>query len=446
MSVVMEWVKTNVFIVIFAVLMIAALVTLPILSSSMNGGISKTMSKRVGLVSDLRSLEKTNVEQPQAATAVQSQPALVNEDLLEAYRQLGTEMRTDADAVINKALAFNRKDHDVFMDRIFPSMPPEESEVLPRRFHEALIEAYDALFDEINAGQPPTIVVLANELRRAEINFISQSVQKESRGDLTEEETQELTKKLGKIRLGKNREHAQAIEIYLDQYEALLHIPGWDQSQIPTEAYMFIWNWEYWITHEILMALHHANEKNETVLLAPVKQLISMTINGMPTVTPYATQTSRLGGGGVMGSTGSREGASDSGSSTEPDVVTSGGSINPSLPVPQDFAYRFTGRNTNALYDVFPVDLELIVDSTRIPEVLDAIAQENFFTITNLVIRPADPFVAASDGYMFGLAPVCHLELTVETVWLRQWTSEKMPDAVKKVLGMLDAQSASDDE
>ena len=369
----------------------------------------------------------------------------MNEKLLEEYRQLGTEMRSDADAVINKALAFNRKDHDVFMDRIFPSMPPAESEVLPKRFHEALMAAYDALFAEVNAGQPPTIEVLANELRRAEINFISQSVQKDSRDDLTEEEMAELTKKLGKIRLGKNREHAQSIEIYLDQFEALLHIPGWDQSQIPTEAYMFIWNWEYWVTHDILMALHHANEKHETVLLAPVKQLLSMTINGMPAVPQYAAPTSRLGGGGVMGGTGGREGAGTSGSTGEDEDIQ-GGAIVPSQPVPSDYALRFTGRSNNALYDVFPVDLALIVDSTRIPEILDAIAQENFFTVTNLVIRPADPFDAAGEGYMFGSAPVCYLDLTLETVWLRQWTSEKMPDAAKKALGIQVAQPASVDE
>ena len=82
------------------------------------------------------------------------------------------------------------------------------------------------------------------------------------------------------------------------------------------------------------------------------------------------------------------------------------------------------------------MDLELTGDSTRLPEILDAIAQETFFTITNLSIRPADPFAAASEGYMYGLAPVCYLDLTVETVWLRQWTSEKMPEAGKKALGI----------
>lgn len=431
MSIVMEWVKANVFIVIFALLMISALVTLPILSSSMNRGISKTVSVRAGLVSDLKSLEKKDVEPPPAAKPVESVQALVNEALLEAYRLLGTEMRSDADAVIASALAFNRNDHDVFMDNIFPSMPPEESEVLPKRFHEELMVAYDSLFSRINAGLPPTIEVLATELRRAEFNFISQSVQKNSRADLTEEETKELTRKLGKIRLGKNREHAQNIEIYLNRDEALF-IPAWDQSRIPTEAYMFIWNWEYWVTHDILMALHHANEKYETVLLAPVKRLLSLTISGMPGVPQYASPSSRLGGGGVMGSTGG--GQKTSGDDSQD--AASGSPIDPSRPVAPDYSYRFTGRNSNALYDVFPVDLELIVDSTRIPEILDAIAQENFFTITNLSIRPADPFVAASEGYMYGLAPACHLDLTVETVWLRQWTSEKMPDAVKKVLGI----------
>ncbi len=440
MSTVIEWVKANVFIVIFGLLMISALVTLPILSSSMNSGISKTMSSRVKLVTDLKALEKTTVESPRDHKPVPSEQALVNEALLEAYRQLGSEMRSDADAVIDSALAFNRKNHDVFMDNIFPSMPLDQSEVLPKRFHEELVKAYDSLFSRINAGLPPTTAVLATELQRAQINFISQSVQKESRDDLTQEETTERTKKLGKIRLGKNREHAQNIGIYIDTYQAL-NIPAWDQSQIPTEAYMFIWNWEYWVTHDILMALHHANEKYETVLLAPVKSLLSLNISGFPGVPQYAASGSRLGNGGVMGGSGGDQNA-DSDDSEEAAYTSS---INPSQPVAMDYSLRFTGRKSNALYDVFSVDLELIVDSTRIPEVLDAIAQENFFTITDLSISPADPFVAASDGYMYGLAPVCHLELTVETVWLRQWTAEKMPEAAKEALGIAGPASTPED-
>ena len=81
MRVVMERVKTNVFIVIFALLMISALVILPILSSSMNSGISKTVSERVKLVSELKALGKKDVEPPQAAKPVQGVPALVNEKL-----------------------------------------------------------------------------------------------------------------------------------------------------------------------------------------------------------------------------------------------------------------------------------------------------------------------------------------------------------------------------
>ena len=133
-----------------------------------------------------------------------------------------------------------------------------------------------------------------------------------------------------------------------------------------------------------------------------------------------------------MGSTGGAPKVSDDDSRG----AVAGDPIDPSQPVALDYSLRFTGRKSNALYDVFPVDIELIADSTRIPEILDAIARENFFTITNLSITPADPFLAASQGYMYGVAPVCHLYLTVETVWLRQWTSEKMPDDAKKALGI----------
>lgn len=433
---VIDWIKANVFIVIFALLMIAALVTLPMLSSGLSEGVKDTVSERAKMISNVRSLENTSVEPPSAGRPVEPQKAVVNEALLEQYRRLAEEMQADAEQVVAEALAFNQKDHRVLMESVFPEMPATQAEVLPKKFHERIVAAYDALLAEVGAGTPPDRDELAEELRRAQVNFISQSVQKDSLEDLTPDELSEMKKKLTEIRLAKNREHAENIEMYLT--EDALWIPVWDQTRIPSVALMFNWNWEYWVVHDVLMALHHANEEDETVLLAPVKRVLRLQVNDLPAVSQTAASSAsagplgggrRAGSGRSGGSSGGRSGGSDGGGATAapPD---------PSRQVPSDYSYRFTGRTSNPLYDVLTVDLDLIVDSTRIPEVLDQITQENFFTIVDLKMEPADPFEAAAAGYMYGSAPICRLELTLDTVWLRQWTSEKMPTETREVLGI----------
>jgi hypothetical protein len=97
---------------------------------------------------------------------------------------------------------------------------------------------------------------------------------------------------------------------------------------------------------------------------------------------------------------------------------------------------RFTGRKTNPLYDVKLVTLELVVDSRRIPEISEALSRQNFITIVDLQMSPVDAYQDIKEGFVYGQAPVSLLTVTLETVWLREWTSQFMPNEVKQALGI----------
>jgi hypothetical protein len=312
-------------------------------------------------------------------------------------------------------------------------MPPTQAEVLPKRFHEAAVAAYQSLLVRVRAGSPPDRAAVADELLRTQLNFISQTAQKDRLEDLTAEEKAELTKKLIEVRLAKNREQAERIGLYLA--ELTLPVPVW--TQVPSVAWMFNWNWEYWVVEDILAALYEANVEDQTVLLAPVKRVLSLSVTGLPNVSAAAPLPSAMPGG--MAAPGGRGRPSDGGSGASTGGKGTPAADQPTPPDPgrkidPDYSLRFTGQKSNPLYDVLTVNLVLIVDSTRIPEVLDAIAGQNFFTVVDLTMEPVDPFEAAASGYMYGSAPVCRLSLTIDTVWLRQWTSESMPEETKKVL------------
>jgi hypothetical protein len=87
--------------------------------------------------------------------------------------------------------------------------------------------------------------------------------------------------------------------------------------------------------------------------------------------------------------------------------------------------------------DVRYVNLDIVVETAPIPEVIDAIAQQNFMTVIWLRLNPVDSYEAARDGYYYGPEPVSHLSLQVETVWLRSWTAEHMPAATRSALGIM---------
>ena len=91
--------------------------------------------------------------------------------------------------------------------------------------------------------------------------------------------------------------------------------------------------------------------------------------------------------------------------------------------MPLDYSSSFTGRTTNPLFDVRHVEVELIVDSEKMPEVFDALARYNFMTIVKASVETVSLFDAIKSGYFYGSRPVSLIRLDLETVWCREWTT-----------------------
>ncbi len=147
------------------------------------------------------------------------------------------------------------------------------------------------------------------------------------------------------------------------------------------------------------------------------------------------------GGGGsgfsaglAPGGGGGRRGAG-SGAST-PAGGKAAAPLDPAREVPLDFAFSFTGRKTNPLYDVRLIQLVLIAETARIPVVLDALSRKNFITILDAKLEAVDAFEEVGEGYFYGSAGVSKLTLDLETVWLREWTAPLMPPDLKLALGI----------
>jgi hypothetical protein len=101
-----------------------------------------------------------------------------------------------------------------------------------------------------------------------------------------------------------------------------------------------------------------------------------------------------------------------------------------------DKSLSITGRTSNDVYDVRLVDCELVVATRGIPKVIDAIAQQNFMTVLDVKIRPANAFSAANGGFIYGIEPVSRVNIRLESVWLREWTADAMPSDLRDALGI----------
>ncbi|HWB19541.1 MAG TPA: hypothetical protein VG711_04505 [Phycisphaerales bacterium] len=438
----MSWVKANVFSVIFLALMVIAPVGMFFVSNSLNANVKKQVDDRYKKLAPLEQLEKTPVTQPGDSTDAGT-PAAVNQALLDDYQAASQELQKNAKGVYATALSFNRKDRGVIMDGVFPAPPEEELQTVPKQFHDALVEKYQDLLKRVHAGSPPPLESLRDILTKEKDLYISQTLQKALSDKLTKDDEDKLKEDLQIVRLKSYVEAANACGLYL-AIDAL-HVPEWVQSTLPTPSDLFAWQWQYWATEDVLSAIATVNDMNSAEMnevTAPVKRVLDLTVLDIPKgVATAGTSSSGSGGGGGggagrMSSAGGGSGASFSRNAppTAKSGNNTGGAAKASGGV--DYGVSFTGRTSNALYDVVKVSLRMVVETSKLPGVLDALAHQNFITVTDLNMTPRDAYADIVDGYFYGANPVSDVTLTLETVWLRDWTKEFMPEATKDALGI----------
>lgn len=451
---ILDWVKTNVFIVVFSVIVIAAPIAMWLVAAGMNQAVREEVSKRAQNYPQLVKLENPTIDIPGQAPI----KGMINDQFLEGYGKYAETLGKDAELVQKAAVEHNRRHHKAVMEGVLPEVPPTMREILPRKFWEAFVGmdgtggVYQQLLQEIGASSPPTLESMREDIERVRTQFITQELQKGDLGaPLSEQETKRLEEKLTSVRLNNYAMAADKTGLYLtlNEIESPQH---WPWPAQPSMSDLFNWQWQYWIQQDILGALHEANKSDQSVARAPVKRVISLRIFGL-TGSPAAPGGSgQQGGSGRLNSSGgarSGEGmdgdsgdGGDEGDGSGAAASPAGAAANPKAPVPLDYSASFTGRKTNPLYDVIVVQLDIVAETARLPAVLDALGRQNYITITGLVMIPADPFEAARDGFFYGGSPVSNVTLQLETIWLREWTNKYMPNEVKQSLSISVPQAA----
>lgn len=450
---VLEWLKHNVLIVVFGVIVLAAPVAMWFVSSGVNADVSAEVKKRADQHPRLVSLEKTDITPP---GETEPRTGVLNQGLLDAYKRIAEVRAEDAKAVKQAALQHNQKGRTVLSAQLFPSPPMSQAEVLPRRFHDSLVQAYRELLTSVGAGMPPSHDEMREQLEREWGTFIAQTLRKDPSEKLEPEELQRVSEKLSASRMARYAQAAERVGLYASLER--LGVPAWDAKRMPSMVELFNWQWQYWITQDVLQAVHAANGSLRTVTRAPVKEIMSLTIVGLPgqSLSEQGSSQGAGAGGAGFGAGAGGGGVGFGAGAGGPSGGGFGGEGMGGAPQPQpppgdapsgagvtgfgggDFSKSLTGRKSNNLYDVVYADVKLVVETTKLPAVLDAIAAHNFMTVTNVKLSALDSFEAVANGFFYGPAPICIAELRIETIWLREWIKPFMPPATKKALGIQD--------
>lgn len=422
MNPVLKWIKANVFIVIFIAIIIAAPIGMWFVGASLNESVREEVSRRASRMKDLEKISQTNVliVNPVKGNPMINETIVVNPGFLEQYSDAMKKVGNDAKIVHELAVAYNHKDRGVLLPEVFPAPPEDERETLPYEMYDRFIAGIEGLLKTIDAGKPPSAEEVREDLESEREELENRNIADED----SEEKQKWMQEKLSETRLSIYADSASAVGVYAS-FDSFPYLDVNEPIAPPLPAELYDWQWQYWIYEDVLLAMKDANSDSVSVLDAPVKRIISVFVLDDPLA--GASVVSRGAGGG----SGFGRGKPAKNTNANETVVAV---ANPSIEVKLDYNASFTGRQTNPLYDVRVVQLNLVVETAKLPAVMDALAQRNFITVINSTIIPVDPFDALGDGYIYGAKPVSRIELKLETIWFRQWMSPFMPDDVKKAL------------
>lgn len=429
------WIKGHLFIFVMSLLIVLFLGCGWYFSGGLNTQLVSDIDDHKKNFQKLDKASKTSVTLPMTSGDFTASGTL-NKALLGSLDELSRTMAGDVESAKALVLKHNGEGTKTLLvdESQFPNPPQSKREDLPNKVHAALITAYDEMLEASNAGAPPALDSVEAMLLREQSRFVQADLRKTSRDELNEQELSELTSKLTQARLQLYNEEAGKITFYASPRSFKLAADPFVTKQDHSLAEMYTWHWDWWVAQDLVSAIAAANSdpasgKPLTVVEAPVKRLVSV----QSLDAPFESAAS-----GTGNSAGRQAGGSGRGGSTpaatvgmlpEPMVGMDG-----SLDV--DFAVSLTGRTSNKVFDVRNVRVVLIVETDKLPRLVNALGNENFMTITNVSVQPANAFTAAERGYIYGANPVSRVTLDLETLWFRQWTAAWMPQDVRDALGI----------
>ena len=461
LEVVVSWAKNNTLAVVFTAIVILVPVGGYFAADMMGEGVRKEAQRRAQVYNDLTSASNAKASLPVPGGEPVQLEGIATDKVVEQFSAALEKYSKDASEVYSRARVFNNgtdadpKHRPAVEAAVFPRYDTKSNSAVEQvRFKvaDAIAAAYAKLLQDARAGVPPKDADVAKAVEGAELRYIQAELKQESRAKLSAEQSAQLDRHLGKVRIAEYTEAAKKISIYADisafEVPSRASVTGLYKSKsdsVAQDAALFDMQWKLWVATDIMRAFGSCNRSAGSVLQSPVKQLMSLRVLPMENAVAGASsgggEASAMGGDAAPPADGSA--SADGSAPTDGAVVQNASPSAPAEPVidpkqeaKRDFTKRFTGRVSNPVYDVRLAEVSFVAETSKLPKIFDALAAENFMTVTNVRLTPADPFAAARMGFLFGPAPVSTVTATIETVWFRDWTAKHMPESVRTALGI----------
>jgi len=449
MNKIIGWIKGNLLIVISIVLVVLLLPTGWYFSNGWNKSIKEKATEAFN--TEKRQLETRSRVTYQLPAVLEGEQAISdtrapNPAVTAFFVEQKAERRKQVLEVVERGVALNQRDHTTLVDGLLPKAADERSlrrlglemaEQIAGTRDEPQLSVYSRLLRRLNADRPTDPETLAATLSEYKEREQERFEASNPDGKMTPAQDEQLKGSLVAKRLGEYKGRAQALTfycttdaIYTGQNEPFSEVPAAaPPPSMITEATVFNWLWDYWVISDVLEAVGNANTNAASGAMsvpnAPVKRVERVRVSKMP-VAAAGGPDGQFGGGRPSGR----------------NPVQSGGQGGAATV--QSYTGH-TGGVAGSSYDIRTVEMQIVASSKDLPRFFDALAKTNYMTVTDVDLYEVDVWGDLKQGYYYGPDHVVRAIVTIETVWLRSWTKDYMPDAVRTALGVPLEQPADPD-
>lgn len=477
----LEWLKANLWIVVFSALVVILLPASFVVSRMWNKKILAAQEQAASTEYNnvKNAMVDYNLPQFDAKISAVNIKAEPNSKLTEYFKKAREAASSQVGAVAKAAESFNkgvgpeaaavgRAEFKPLVDGLFPKVAltaEEAADTNAARDKEQakLNEMEDkllgkrgnpnpvlGLLKQVNAGGPVNNDTLFQQLRDQRKREEEKMTQNKRRLDEAEE------KKLGEMirgaRLGEYKRQARSLGVYMTQDalplpltdEARLNKPATMESADLIEPFatlpwgtidrkdltrpkLFMHQWNLWVVSDLLSAVRLANTTAdgkpmnvENGVVKRVELIVLRNPDDMKTLDP-------------------KPAAEVDPYATAPAAATPPAETIPGIAA-TDKNFSITGRvrgGWNKYYEVRRAEMTCVVSSARLQDFLKAIAQTNYMTVTDLDIDSAvDVWGDLDQGYYYGDEHVVRVKLSIESLWFKSWLVPLMPVEVQTALGM----------
>ena len=225
LEVAVSWAKNNTLAVVFTAIVILVPVGGYFAADMMGEGVRKEAQRRAQVYDDLTAATNAKASLPVPGGEPVTLDTVATDKVVEQFSAVLDKYSKDAGEVYAKARAFNNgtdadpKHRPVVESSVFPAYDSKSNAVVEQvsfKVADAVAAAYAKLLEQARAGQPPKDADVAKAVEGAELRYIQAELKQESRAKLTAEQSAQLDRHLGKVRIAEYAEAAKKISMYAD--------------------------------------------------------------------------------------------------------------------------------------------------------------------------------------------------------------------------------------